>query len=91
MTVSQTGIMMLNVAGSMVQEWLGQPGVQALRPASDHLAATITLIRQVGVAGNLTTDAQIAAIAFDRDATVASNDADFARFPGLKLVNPLRR
>lgn len=48
------------------------------------------LLDEVGSAGNLTTDAQIAASALEHDAVVASNDADFARFPGVRWTNPLR-
>lgn len=82
--------MPLEAACGEVDRWLAQPGVQALGNPSDHLPATLALIRAAGSAANLTTDAQIAAIALDRNATVASNDSDFARFAGLKVVNPLR-
>jgi len=47
------------------------------------------LLREAGVAANLTTDAQIAALAIEHQAEVHSNDADFGRFPGLRWVNPL--
>ena len=45
-------------------------------------------LRDVGTGGNLTTDAQIAGLAVEWDATVCSNDADFGRFPGVKWTNP---
>jgi hypothetical protein len=38
---------------------------------------------------NLVTDAHIAALALEHGCTVASTDADFARFPKLKWINPL--
>ena len=38
---------------------------------------------------NLATDAHIAALAMEYQAEVHSNDADFARFPGLRWRNPL--
>lgn len=38
---------------------------------------------------NLATDAHIAALAIEYQAEVHSNDADFARFPGLRWRNPL--
>ena len=31
-----------------------------------------------------------AALAIEHGAALASTDRDFARFPGLKLINPLR-
>ena len=35
-------------------------------------------------------DAHLAALALEHGATLASSDRDFSRFPGLKLINPLR-
>lgn len=35
--------------------------------------------------GNLVTDAHLAALALENDATVVTGDRDFQRFPGLKL------
>ncbi|HNI35776.1 MAG TPA: PIN domain-containing protein [Microthrixaceae bacterium] len=43
----------------------------------------------IGAAANLTTDAQIAALALEHGATVASSDTDFHRFPRLSFVIPL--
>jgi hypothetical protein len=48
------------------------------------------LLRGLGAASNLTTDAQLAALAIEHQAEVHSNDADFARFPQLRWFNPLR-
>jgi predicted nucleic acid-binding protein len=42
-----------------------------------------------GSGANLTTDAQIAAIATRHRATVHTADTDFARFPGVRWSNPL--
>jgi predicted nucleic acid-binding protein len=47
------------------------------------------IIPDVGTGGNLTTDAQLAAFAFEYDADMYSNDTEFARFPGLRWRNPL--
>jgi len=47
------------------------------------------LIRHVGVAGNLSTDAHLAALAIEYQAELVSNDRDFGRFPGLRWFNPL--
>jgi predicted nucleic acid-binding protein len=41
------------------------------------------------VAGNLATDAHLAALAIEHGCVLCSNDADFGRFPGLRWVNPL--
>lgn len=42
------------------------------------------------MASALITDAHIAALALEHQGCVHSNDADFARFPGLRWVNPLK-
>jgi predicted nucleic acid-binding protein len=38
---------------------------------------------------NLVSDAYLAALAMEHNATLASTDADFGRFRGLKWINPL--
>jgi predicted nucleic acid-binding protein len=47
------------------------------------------VLEAVGTAGNLTTDAHLAALAIEHQAELHSTDADFARFPGVRWVNPL--
>jgi len=39
--------------------------------------------------GRLTTDAQLAALTIENGGILYTTDRDFARFPGLKWVNPL--
>ena len=48
-----------------------------------------SLLEKLGTAGNLVTDAQLAALAMDNEAVLHTADADFLRFPGLKWLNPL--
>jgi predicted nucleic acid-binding protein len=47
-------------------------------------------LRELGAAGNLTTDVQLAALAIEEQDELHSNDTDFARLPRLRWVNPLR-
>lgn len=47
------------------------------------------LLEDAGTAGNLTTDAHLAAVAIEHGATLCSADRDFGRFSGLRWVNPL--
>jgi predicted nucleic acid-binding protein len=54
------------------------------------LEIAFRLLRGLGVAGDLTTDAQLAALAIEHQAELHSNDADFGRFPELRWVDPLR-
>lgn len=76
-------------ATACVRSWIQQPVVQVLPCRREHLDDSLRLIAAVGVAGNLTTDAQIAAIALEYGAVIHTADADFARFPGVQWHNPL--
>lgn len=73
-----------------VDEWLAQPTVEVLTPGRDHLTIALGLLREIGTAGNLATDVQLAAYAIEYKAEMHSNDTDFARFSGVKWVNPLQ-
>lgn len=46
------------------------------------------LCRSHHVSGNLVTDAQLAALAFEHGIAVATLDADFARFANVRVVRP---
>jgi predicted nucleic acid-binding protein len=48
------------------------------------------LFDSTGVAGALTTDTHLAALAIEHQCELHSNDSDFQRFPGLRWRNPLR-
>ncbi len=71
-----------------VDEWLSLPAVQPVSPGPGHWAVLRTLLATAGTAGNLTTDAHIAAQALELAAPICSADRDFLRFPGVKLVGP---
>lgn len=73
-----------------VEEWVSLPHIFVIHPSETHLTQLSTLLQQVGTAGNLTTDAHLAALAIERGLILHTTDADFARFPGLKWKNPLR-
>jgi len=72
-----------------VLSWLKVPDVQILTPGESHAEILFGLLEHLGTAGNLTTDAHLAAIAIEYQAELASTDADFARFPNLRWFNPL--
>ncbi|MBB5805607.1 toxin-antitoxin system PIN domain toxin [Saccharothrix ecbatanensis] len=79
----------VDAAIDYVHDWLAQPNVDLLTPGTDHLDIALGLLLDIGTAGNLTTDVQLAAYAIEHDGEMHSNDTDFARFPKLKWVNPL--
>lgn len=75
----------------IVEGWLTHPLVTIPRPGDRHWTILRQLLMQTGTAGNLTTDAHLAALAIEHDATLYSSDADFTRFePELRTRNPLR-
>lgn len=76
-------------ATDRVTSWLARPTVRIIEPSPHHVAEVLGLLEHVGTAGNLTTDAQIAALAMQEKAVLHSNDTDFQRFPGLRCHNPL--
>jgi uncharacterized protein len=73
-----------------VRAWLARPEIRIVEPASRHLEIVEGLFRATGVAGSLTTDTHLAALAIEHQADLHSNDVDFGRFPGLRWFNPLR-
>jgi toxin-antitoxin system PIN domain toxin len=72
-----------------VRVWLGQPVVAIVAPSQRHADILFGLLESLGTAGNLTTDAHLAALAIEHQAELHSTDADFARFSGLRWTNPL--
>jgi uncharacterized protein len=72
-----------------VRAWFSQPNVEHLEPGPQHIDLLDRLLSAAGTAGNLTTDAHLAALAIEHQCELHSNDSDFARFPGLRWRNPL--
>jgi hypothetical protein len=68
------------VARQRLEAALGSGPSVVLHPGPRHAALLGALLIGAGTAGNLTTDAHIAAIAIEHGATVLSFDRDFARF-----------
>lgn len=79
-------------AAEVVDDWVARPAVTVLRPGDEHWRILRDLLLQAGMAGNLTTDAHLAALAIEYGACLYSADGDFARFrPSLRYANPLER
>ena len=76
-------------AFDIVGSWLAQPCALVLHPTDRHLAVLRGLVEPLGTAGNIATDAHLAALAIEHGADLCSADADFRRFPGLRWANPL--
>jgi toxin-antitoxin system PIN domain toxin len=76
-------------AEGIVSAWLGQPTTYVLQPGEGHWPLLSRMIREGQASGSLIMDAHLAALAIEHGATLCTNDRDFTRFPGLKLLNPL--
>jgi toxin-antitoxin system PIN domain toxin len=72
-----------------IDAWLAQPYVELVTPGDSHWPLLRNLLLAGGTAGNLTSDAHLAALALEHGASVASADNDFRRFPGVDLINPV--
>lgn len=77
-------------AADHVRSWLARRHVQLHEMLPEDVACALGLLEAAGTAGNLTTDAQIAAVALRLDAEVHTADLDFGRFPKVRCLNPLR-
>lgn len=80
----------VSVAVASVREWLEQPPVRLLQPGAKFPDLFLGYLLQMGTAGNLTTDAHLAALAVEYQAELHSSDGDFSRFAGLRWRNPLK-
>ncbi len=74
---------------AIVRSWFQQDSIRIILPGEQHAEILFDLLENVGVAGNLTTDAHLAALAIEYRSEVATTDTDFARFPGVRWFNPL--
>jgi toxin-antitoxin system PIN domain toxin len=72
-----------------VRTWLEQPNVQVVEMQSRDVRGALALLCEAGTGGNLTTDAQVAAIALRLGGVVHTSDADYARFPKVRWFNPI--
>jgi toxin-antitoxin system PIN domain toxin len=76
-------------AVAIVDHWLAQPNVDVLEAGEQHWALLRQTLVDGQAAGPLVSDAHLAAVAVEHGATLATTDRDFARFAGVKTINPL--
>ena len=84
-----TAPLTLDEALDLVDSWLEQPNATVVHPGNRHSRLLRELLAQLGTAGNLTSDAHLAALSVEHGAEVCSGDRDFARFPRVRWFNPL--
>lgn len=73
----------------VAESWLRQPCVVVVEPGDRHTAVVRRLLAPLGTAGDLVSDAHLAALAIENGAELSSCDTDFSRFAGLRWVDPL--
>jgi len=76
-------------ATNIVSSWLDRPQCRVLTETEQHWAIFAGMLTSEKAVGPLVMDAQLAALAIEHGATLATTDRDFARFSGLKTINPL--
>jgi toxin-antitoxin system PIN domain toxin len=69
-----------------VEVWLNAANARIVHPSEHHFLTLRRLLEQSGTAGNLTTDAHLAALAIEHGAELVSFDRDFVRFEGLRTA-----
>ena len=73
----------------VVQSWFDLPAAGLLQPGPRTWMILEDLCRTGQAAGPLVMDAHLAALAIEHGATIATTDRDFARFPGVSILNPI--
>jgi len=79
----------MHEAAEIVDRWAAQPTVSFLAPGIRHWAYFRRMLIEGAVAGPLATNAELAALTMENGGVLYTTDRDFARFPGLKWINPL--
>jgi len=75
----------------IVDELLRRPSVGVLDPADRYWSIFAPLAVRSQARGDLVPDAHLAALAIEHGATLCTTDKDFARFDGLRVINPLQK
>ena len=76
-------------AAQIVDSWLAHPAVRVLTPGDLYWPLFRRMVVEGQAAGPLVSDAEIAALTLEYGGVLHTADRDFARFPGLRWVNPL--
>ena len=78
-----------DAAAGKLAAWLSLSNTRLVQERDEHWSILRTLLSEAGTAGNLVTDAHLAALAISHGAKLVSCDTDFARFKGLRWHNPI--
>lgn len=78
--------MTVESALEFISSWLNQPFVSFIRPGEQHWPVFRNLVYMTWTAGNLSSDAHLAALAIEYGCNLYSADYDFQRFPEVRHV-----
>ena len=81
----------LEEACERIDDLLAMSNVAILQPGDQHWMMLKRVLLKDQATGNLVTDAHLAALATEYGAAVCTNDMDFTRFTGLKIINPIAK
>lgn len=81
----------METAWGRVSNWLSAKSAWVPQPTDRHAEVLAGLLKEPGVRGDVVPDAHLAALALEHGLILCSTDRDFARFPGLRWENPLKR
>ncbi len=73
----------------IVQQWMNRRHVRLLSPSERHWSIFQRMLIDGEVRGPDATDAQLAALTIEYGGVLHTTNRDFARFPGLRWINPL--
>lgn len=76
-------------AWRQILAWLDCQTVWIPQPTDRHADLLGRLLAVPGIHANFVPDAHLAALAMEHGLMLCSTDGDFARFPGLRWLNPL--
>ena len=74
---------------AVVQTWIELPQVTVLAPGEKHWGILQQMLIGGRVNGLATADAALAALTIEHGGVLFTTDRGFARYPGLRFVNPL--
>lgn len=78
-------------ASAIVSDWLARPTATIVHPTERHWEVLRSLLTATRTRGKGVTGAHLAALAVEHGATFCTTDRDFARFPGLRTLDPLEK
>jgi len=79
----------MEIAWKQVEDWLDCAPVWTPEPGQNHRGLMRSLLVGQSLSAQLIPDVHLAALALEHGLTLCSADGDFARFSGLKWINPV--